>query len=60
MRGNAKNDGKIILGTIDKHVMDLGHLYRIGGKLRKTWYISEETGVTLPKEEIEYLEKIIK
>lgn len=60
LRDVAKNDGKILLGTLDKHVLDLGHLYRIGGKLRPTWYISEETGITLPKEEIEYLEKIIK
>ena len=55
----ARNDGKIILGTTHKHVMDVGHLYRIGGNLRPTWYISETTGIQLSKEEIEYLKPMI-
>jgi len=59
MRDIAKNDGKIILGTIDKHVMDLGHLYRIGGKLRPTWYISEETGIKLSDEDIKHITPMI-
>lgn len=59
LRDVAKNDGKIILGTTNKHVMDLGHIYRMGGKLRPTWYISEETNLQLSKEDVEYLSKII-
>lgn len=59
LRDKAKNDGKIILGTAHTHAMDLGHLYRIGGKLRPTWYISEPTGVQLPKEDIDILKPII-
>lgn len=60
LRDVAKNDGKIILGTSNNHVMDLGHIYRVGGKLRPTWYISEETGVSLSDLDIKYLSNIIK
>ena len=60
LRDIAKNDGKKILGTINKHVIDLGHIARIGGKIRPTWYISEETGVSLPNEDVEYLKRFIK
>jgi hypothetical protein len=60
LRDVAKNDGKIILGTLNKHAMDLGHLYRVGGKLRSTWHTSEITGKKLSDSDIEYLTKIIK
>lgn len=59
LRDIAKNDGKIILGTVEKHVIDPGHIYLRGGILRPDWYKSENTNKRLSDEDIKKLTPII-
>ena len=59
-RGDAKNDGAILLGTTGRHVLDIGHIFRYGNMtISKNWYQSDYTGKQLSNEDMEYSRKII-
>ena len=60
MRDDAKNDGAILLGTIGRHFLDFGHIFRKDIGLTHNWYMSEYTGNKLSNEDIKYVENIIK
>jgi hypothetical protein len=59
MRSDSKNDGYTLLGTIGRHFLDFGHLFRKDVGLVGDWYRSEYTGNKLSNEDIKYVETII-
>jgi len=59
MRSDAKNDGYTLLGTIGRHFLDFGHLFRKDIGLVNDWYKSEYTGNQLSIGDINYVKSII-
>lgn len=59
LRNVAKNDGGILLGTIGRHFLDFGHIFRKDVGLADNWYKSEYTGNALSNKDISYVANII-